>query len=79
MILVTHWNDSNIKNAYNWSYICSNQFMLVVLDTMVWRLLSALYDAGVYEAKSYNQNECFEAGVLFAKNEGIIPPEPACN
>ena len=40
-------------------------------------LLSALYDAGVYEAKSYNQNECFEAGVLFAKNEGIIPaPEP---
>ena len=40
-------------------------------------LISALYDAGVYEAKSYNQNECFEAGVLFAKNEGIIPaPEP---
>ena len=40
-------------------------------------LLSALKDAGVYDAKSYNQNECFEAGVLFAKNEGIIPaPEP---
>ena len=40
-------------------------------------LISALYDAGVYEAKSYNQNECFEAGVLFAKNEIIIPaPEP---
>ena len=40
-------------------------------------LISALYDSGIYEAKSYNQNECFEAGVLFAKNEGIIPaPEP---
>ena len=40
-------------------------------------LISALFEAGIYEAKSYNQNECFEAGVLFAKNEGIIPaPEP---
>ena len=40
-------------------------------------LISALYDSGIYEAKSYNQNECFDAGVLFAKNEGIIPaPEP---
>ena len=40
-------------------------------------LISALYDSGIYEAKSYNQNECFQAGVLFAKNEGIIPaPEP---
>ena len=40
-------------------------------------LVSALLEAGIYEARSYNQNECFESGVLFAKNEGIIPaPEP---
>ena len=40
-------------------------------------LISALFEAGIYEARSYNQNECFESGVLFAKNEGIIPaPEP---
>jgi tryptophan synthase beta chain len=40
-------------------------------------LISALFEAGIYEARAYNQNECFESGVLFAKNEGIIPaPEP---
>ena len=40
-------------------------------------LISALYDAGVYEAKAYHQNACFEAAVLFASTEGIIPaPEP---
>ena len=40
-------------------------------------LVSALYDAGIYEAKAYHQNACFEAAVLFASTEGIIPaPEP---
>jgi tryptophan synthase beta chain len=40
-------------------------------------LVSALFDAGVYEAKAYHQNACFEAAVLFASTEGIIPaPEP---
>jgi tryptophan synthase beta chain len=40
-------------------------------------LISSLFEAGIYEARAYNQNECFESGVLFAKNEGIIPaPEP---
>ncbi len=40
-------------------------------------LISALFDAGVYEAKAYHQNACFEAAVLFASTEGIIPaPEP---
>lgn len=40
-------------------------------------LVSALYDAGVYEARAYHQNACFEAAVLFASTEGIIPaPEP---
>jgi tryptophan synthase beta chain len=41
-------------------------------------LVSALFDAGVYEARAYHQNACFEAAVLFASTEGIIPaPEPA--
>ena len=40
-------------------------------------LVSALFDAGAYEAKAYHQNACFEAAVLFASTEGIIPaPEP---
>jgi tryptophan synthase beta chain len=40
-------------------------------------LVSALFEAGIYEAKAYHQNACFEAAVLFASTEGIIPaPEP---
>ena len=40
-------------------------------------LISALFEAGVYEARAYHQNTCFEAAVLFASTEGIIPaPEP---
>ena len=41
-------------------------------------LISALYDAGIYEARAYHQNACFEAAVLFARTEGILPaPEPS--
>ena len=29
------------------------------------------------EAVAYNQVECFEAGVLFARNEGIVPAPEA--
>jgi tryptophan synthase beta chain len=40
-------------------------------------LLSHLYDEGVFEAVAKPQRECFDAGVLFARTEGIIPaPEP---
>lgn len=40
-------------------------------------LVSAMADAGLIEARSYNQTECFDAAVLFASTEGIIPaPEP---
>ncbi|MDP7594240.1 MAG: TrpB-like pyridoxal phosphate-dependent enzyme, partial [Pseudomonadales bacterium] len=40
-------------------------------------LISALFEAGVYEARAYHQTTCFEAAVLFASTEGIIPaPEP---
>ncbi len=41
-------------------------------------LVSAMADEGLIEARSYNQTECFEAAVLFASAEGIIPaPEPS--
>ncbi|MGW0803640.1 TrpB-like pyridoxal phosphate-dependent enzyme [Nonomuraea sp. NPDC002799] len=40
-------------------------------------LLSHMYDLGLFEAVTRAQNECFEAGVLFARTEGIVPaPEP---
>jgi tryptophan synthase beta chain len=40
-------------------------------------LLSHLYEEGVFDAMAKPQRECFEAGVLFARTEGIIPaPEP---
>ncbi len=39
--------------------------------------ISGLYHAGVIEAYAYPQKTCFEAGVMFARAEGIIPaPEP---
>ena len=36
-------------------------------------LVSQLKKDGFIEAKAKMQRECFEAGVLFAKNEGILP------
>ncbi len=40
-------------------------------------LVSHVYELGLVEAISISQKECFEAGVLFAKTEGIVPaPEP---
>jgi tryptophan synthase beta chain len=40
-------------------------------------LLSHIYELGLFEAVAKPQRECFEAGVLFARTEGIIPaPEP---
>jgi tryptophan synthase beta chain len=41
-------------------------------------IVSALVHEGLIEARAYVQNETFEAGVLFAQTEGIIPaPEVA--
>lgn len=41
-------------------------------------IVSQLYEEKVIEAKSYEQKEVFEAAVMFAKNQGIIPaPESA--
>jgi tryptophan synthase beta chain len=40
-------------------------------------LLSHVYELGLIEAEARPQTECFEAGVTFARAEGIIPaPEP---
>jgi tryptophan synthase beta chain len=40
-------------------------------------LLSHVYDQGLISAEAVAQTECFEAGVLFARTEGIVPaPEP---
>ena len=40
-------------------------------------LVSHLYEIGLVEAEAIHQKECFDAGVTFARNEGILPaPEP---
>jgi tryptophan synthase beta chain len=40
-------------------------------------LISHIYEQGLIEAVAKDQNECFAAGVQFARTEGIVPaPEP---
>ncbi|HEY6934189.1 MAG TPA: TrpB-like pyridoxal phosphate-dependent enzyme [Marmoricola sp.] len=40
-------------------------------------LMSHIYEEGLVEATARKQRECFAAGVLFARTEGIVPaPEP---
>ncbi|GAA2682735.1 TrpB-like pyridoxal phosphate-dependent enzyme [Nonomuraea recticatena] len=40
-------------------------------------LLSHMYELGMFEAVAASQKECFQAGVRFARAEGIVPaPEP---
>jgi len=40
-------------------------------------LISHVYEMGMLEAVAKTQRECFQAGVLFARAEGIVPaPEP---
>jgi len=36
-------------------------------------LVSQLYKDGIIEAKAYKQLACFEASIIFARSEGIIP------
>jgi tryptophan synthase beta chain len=36
-------------------------------------LVSHLKELGLIEARAYHQNPCFEAGVQFARHEGIVP------
>jgi tryptophan synthase beta chain len=40
-------------------------------------LVSHLKELGLIEAVAYHQKTCFEAGVLFARNEGIVPAPEA--
>ncbi|MCS4505327.1 Tryptophan synthase beta chain [wastewater metagenome] len=42
-------------------------------------LVSQLYDAGVLEAVAVPQLATFEAGVLFARTQGIIPAPESCH
>ena len=40
-------------------------------------LVSAMYEEKLIEAEAIGQKECFEAGQLFAKTEGIVPAPEA--
>jgi tryptophan synthase beta chain len=40
-------------------------------------LVSHLADLKLIEATAYHQNDCFEAGVMFARAEGIVPAPEA--
>ena len=40
-------------------------------------LVSHLKEINALEAKAYGQKECFEAGVNFARTEGIVPAPEA--
>jgi tryptophan synthase beta chain len=40
-------------------------------------LVSHCKELGLIEARAYHQNPCFEAGVLFARAEGIVPAPEA--
>ena len=40
-------------------------------------LVSHVKELGLIEARSYHQTQCFEAGVFFARNEGILPAPEA--
>ena len=40
-------------------------------------LVSHCKELGLIEARAYHQNSCFEAGVLFARAEGIVPAPEA--
>ncbi len=42
-------------------------------------LVSQLHELGQIEAQAYHQNECFEAGVNFARSEGIVPAPESCH
>ena len=40
-------------------------------------LISHVYELGLMDAVAVSQLDCFAAGVLFARTEGIVPaPEP---
>lgn len=42
-------------------------------------LVSAAYSKGMMDSTSYDQKQTFEAGVMFARTEGIIPAPESCH
>lgn len=40
-------------------------------------MVSHAKELGLFEATAYTQRECFEAGVMFARAEGIVPAPEA--
>jgi tryptophan synthase beta chain len=42
-------------------------------------LVSHCLNLGLIEARAYHQNPCFEAGVMFARAEGIVPAPESCH
>ena len=42
-------------------------------------LVSHCLELGLIEARAYHQNPCFEAGVMFARAEGIVPAPESCH
>ena len=42
-------------------------------------LVSAAYDKNLITARSYDQTQTFEAGLMFARTEGIIPAPESCH
>ena len=42
-------------------------------------LVSHCKELGLIEARAYRQTPCFEAGVLFARSEGIVPAPESCH
>ncbi len=42
-------------------------------------LVSHCLELGLIEARAYRQNPCFEAGVMFARAEGIVPAPESCH
>ena len=42
-------------------------------------LVSAAYDTGLITARSYDQTQTFEAGIMMARTEGIIPAPESCH
>jgi tryptophan synthase beta chain len=40
-------------------------------------LVSLLQELGLIEARALAQNSCFEAGILFARTEGVLPAPEA--
>jgi len=42
-------------------------------------MVSHCLQLGLIEARAYHQNPCFEAGVMFARAEGIVPAPESCH